>query len=134
MGISGNIVAEIGQVKGGHTYIEVICLNGQLSIRTIRVVGVPYLESGHSHSNWFGRKQGGIFSLKDLNVIPNFYNDHSMWIFNTEVMNYLKGLAEDGGKGVQEYLNHLSHHKRGATFFGNPTDLIYEEEEEEGFE
>ena len=131
MKMSSNMITDLKHVKGGQTYIKVMCLDGKMHISTEKVVGVPYKEIGswsnevigvfgktRSPASWRDGDHEDKFSYEDRNIIANRYNDHSMWRFSNRVLNYLQGLSECGEDGVEEYLAHLAHHKRGVSFHG----------------
>ena len=133
MNISRYIVTDLKEVLGGQTYIRVTCLHGRISLDTELVVGAPFYPKvpgfsrstspfyrHRTNSNW---SKTGVYdndhSLLDSNVLPNTYNDHSMWRFNSSVLSYLKECREKGRGGILEYLAILAKYQRGGTFHGN---------------
>lgn len=103
--IAKDMVTDMKQVVGGQMYVDVMCLQGHLSVRTICVVGVPAhprFDDGRrtSQKSFFGKhrvsskysKSGTYdhdFSYHDLNIEDNGYNDHSLWRFNSKTMAFL---------------------------------------------
>ncbi len=108
-----NLVRKPTQIVGGQRYIEVLYLYGKFHLRTGVVTGRPYKTDGkwfcHQRTTNFGSEYSEVFSLKDMNIIPNCYNLHTLWRFNTATMQWLQGLTTSK-HGATEYVTVLAHY------------------------
>jgi len=107
------ITSDKGLIGGQH-YIKMYYNNGSIKWNIFKICGKKYLHPSSRY--WFIKIKGGIFvpqSLRDMNVIPNRYNDNSLWPYNTKVFKHLKYIADENPKN---YLDILTRYKLGKTY------------------
>jgi len=121
------MIVDPNQMVGGTFFIEVMCLHNCLIIIPRLIVGQPYIRiKGGDNIHWFFREKRRLISsgesiddshsLMDINVIPNSFNDHSLWRFDSNTLRYLTTLKEKGAEGITEYLALLAEKKRGESY------------------
>ena len=133
--IKGSLVTDIKQLIDGMGYIEVKCYYGTLSMSLGIFVGTPDLVDCEGprgpESMWFGQKlsltQMGLFdqefSLEYLNVVPNSYNNHTLWLFTAETRKCLADMVRRGEEGYLEYVALIGEFGRGGYYLGWNDDL-----------
>lgn len=100
------LVVDTMQLIVNERYIYVHYIDGKISFEEITVTSEPYAEKLTRGDAYFVNctthyptwdYEGDSFSVDDANIVPNHYNNHSIWLCTDESRNYLHSLA------VEEY-------------------------------